>query len=120
VQCLNISFTDILRGNGGLQNVAPQDMIYSVGLLDYLTDRRSRMLVQRLYDALAPGGLLIIGNMNETPLSNLWPMEFISDWTLQYRGDAEMRGWAEGLGAADYWTETERTERVRLLFVRKP
>jgi hypothetical protein len=120
VQCLNISFTDILRGNGGLQNVVPQDMIYSVGLLDYLTDRRSRMLVQRLYDALAPGGLLIIGNMNETPLSNLWPMEFISDWTLQYRGDAEMRGWAEGLGAAEYWTETERTERVRLLFIKKP
>ncbi len=36
VQCLNISFTDILRANGGLQNIPPQDMIYSVGLLDYL------------------------------------------------------------------------------------
>jgi extracellular factor (EF) 3-hydroxypalmitic acid methyl ester biosynthesis protein len=120
IQCLNISFTDILRSNGGLQNVPPQDMIYSVGLLDYLSDRRSRMLVQRLYDALSPGGLLIIGNMNETPLSNLWPMEFLTDWTLQYRGDAEMRSWAEGLGAAEYWTETERTERVRLLFIRKP
>jgi extracellular factor (EF) 3-hydroxypalmitic acid methyl ester biosynthesis protein len=120
LQCMNISFTDILRTHGGLQNVQPQDMIYSVGLLDYLSDRRSRMLVQRLYDALAPGGLLIIGNMNETPLSNLWPMEFIADWTLIYRGDAEMRGWAEGLGAAEYWTETDRTDRVRLLFVRKP
>ena len=97
-----------------------QDMIYSVGLLDYLSDRRSRLLVQKLYDALLPGGLLIIGNMNETPLSNLWPMEFLADWTLQYRGDAEMRGWAEKLGAAEYWTETERTERVRNLFIRKP
>ncbi len=57
VQCLNISFTDILRANGGLQNIPPQDMIYSVGLLDYLSDRRARMLVQRLYDALSPGGL---------------------------------------------------------------
>jgi extracellular factor (EF) 3-hydroxypalmitic acid methyl ester biosynthesis protein len=120
VQCLNISFTDILRTNGGLQNVEPQDMIYSVGLLDYLSDRRSRMLVQKLYDALSPGGLLIIGNMNETLLSNLWPMEFIADWTLQYRGDTEMCGWAEKLGAAEYWTETERTGRVRNLFIRKP
>ena len=120
VQSLNISFTDILRANGGLQEVPPQDMIYSVGLLDYLSDRRSRMLVRRLYDALAPGGLLIIGNMNETSLSNLWPMEFISDWTLQYRGDAEMRGWSEGLGAKECWTETERTGRVRLLYIRKP
>jgi extracellular factor (EF) 3-hydroxypalmitic acid methyl ester biosynthesis protein len=120
VQCMNVSFTDVLRTNGGLQDVVPQDMIYSVGLLDYLSDRRSRMLVQKLYDTLAPGGLLIIGNMNETPLSNLWPMEFLADWTLIYRNDAEMRGWAEGLGAAEYWTETERTGRVRLLFIRKP
>ncbi len=120
IQCMNISFTDILRTNGGLHDVQPQDMIYSVGLLDYLSDRRSRMLVRKLYDALLPGGLLIIGNMNETPLSNLWPMEFIADWTLLYRNDAEMRGWAENLGAAEYWTETERTGRVRLLFIRKP
>jgi hypothetical protein len=33
---------------------------------------------------------------------------------------AEMSAWAQGLGAAEYWTETERTERVRLLFIRKP
>ena len=82
VNCLNISFTDVLRPNGALSDVPPQDMIYSVGLLDYLTDRRSKGLVQKLYAALAPKGLLIIGNMNETPLSNLWPMEFIADWTL--------------------------------------
>lgn len=120
LQCMNISFTDILRVNGGLQAVPPQDLIYSVGLLDYLSDRRAGMLVRRLYEALSPGGLLIIGNMNETALSNLWPMEFIADWTLQYRGDAEMRAWADGLEPAECWTETEKTGRVRLLYVRKP
>jgi extracellular factor (EF) 3-hydroxypalmitic acid methyl ester biosynthesis protein len=120
LQCLYISFTDVLRGDGGLHDVPPQDMIYSVGLLDYLSDRRSRMLVHKLYAALAPGGMLIVGNMNDTQLSNLWPMEFITDWTLMYRGDAEMRAWAHGLRAAECWTETKRTSRVRLLFVRKP
>jgi SAM-dependent methyltransferase len=119
VQCLNISFTDILRANRGLGDVPPQDMIYSLGLLDYLSDRRSRVLVRKLYEALAPGGLLVIGNMNDTPFSNLWPMEFIADWTLMYRNDAEMRSWAEPLGAKECWTQTERTGRVRLLFIRK-
>ena len=47
-------------------------------------------------------------------------MEFIADWTLQYRNDADMIGWADGLNAARAWTETERTGRVRMLFVRKP
>ncbi|MEY4878830.1 MAG: hypothetical protein RJB62_298 [Pseudomonadota bacterium] len=120
VQCINLSFTDILRWTNGISMLPPQDMIYSVGLLDYLTDRRATALVHRLYSALAPGGLLIIGNMNETPLSNLWPMEFLADWTLEYRNDAEMMGWANGLQAKCAWTETEPTGRVRLLFVRKP
>ena len=120
VKCLNISFTDILRGSGSLASLLPQDLIYSVGLLDYLADRRAHALARRLYETLAPGGVLIIGNMNETSLSNLWPMEFISDWSLYYRSDSQMMAWTEGMQPAKAWTETESTGRVRLLFVRKP
>jgi hypothetical protein len=120
LQGLNISFTDILRGASGMNSVPPQDLIYSVGLLDYLSDRRATGLVHRLYDQLAPGGLLIIGNMNDTSLSNLWPMEFLTDWTLEYRDEAQMLRWVENLEVAGRWTETERTGRVRLLFARKP
>jgi extracellular factor (EF) 3-hydroxypalmitic acid methyl ester biosynthesis protein len=119
LNCLHISFTDVLRGTGGMDGLPPQDLVYSVGLLDYLTDRRAASLVRRLYDLVAPGGLLIIGNMNETPLSNLWPMEFITDWSLYYRSDAQMLAWAEGLEPEKAWTETECTGRVRLLYVRK-
>ncbi len=120
VRALNISFTDILRGISAMNSLPQQDMIYSVGLLDYLTDRRATGIVRRLYDMLAPGGLLIIGNMNETPLSNLWPMEFITDWTLYYRNEAQMLAWADGLNTVRIWTETDPTGRVRLLYMLKP
>ena len=120
VRALNISFTDIIRGISAMNSLPQQDLIYSVGLFDYLTDRRATSLLRRLYDLLAPGGLLIIGNMNETPLSGLWPLEFITDWTLNYRDDAQMLAWTDGLGMARAWTETEPTERVRLLYLRKP
>jgi extracellular factor (EF) 3-hydroxypalmitic acid methyl ester biosynthesis protein len=119
VQALNVSFTDVLRGGTWLDDAGPQDLIYSVGLIDYLIDRRARALAARLYERLAPGGLLIIGNMNDTELSNLWPMEFITDWHLYYRTEKDMLGWTEGLGHAKAWTETDPTGRVRLLFVRK-
>jgi extracellular factor (EF) 3-hydroxypalmitic acid methyl ester biosynthesis protein len=119
VQGLNLSFTDILRGSDTLSGLPPQDLVYSVGLLDYLTHNRAKALVKQLYDLLLPGGLLIIGNMNDCPLSNYWPMEYITDWTLYYRNDAEMCDWAQGLANATAWTETERTGRVRMLFVRK-
>jgi hypothetical protein len=119
VRPINVSFTDVLRGGPWLDAIAPQDLIYSVGLIDYLIDRRARALGSRLYEKLAPGGLLIIGNMNETELSNLWPMEFICDWHLYYRTEKDMLGWAEGMAGSQAWTETDPTGRVRLLFVRK-
>lgn len=119
VQCLNVSFTDILRGGGPLKSLPPQDLVYCVGLIDYLTDKRAGALIRRLYESLAPGGLLIIGNMNETPDSCVWPGEFLLDWTLYYRNEKEMLAWVEGFGAKA-WTETESSGRVRLLFARKP
>ena len=120
VRALNISFTDILRGISAMNDLPQQDLIYSLGLFDYLTNRRATSLVQRLYSMLAPGGMLIIGNMNETPLSGLWPLEFITDWALYYRDDPHMLAWTDGLGAARAWTEPEVTGRVRLLYVLKP
>lgn len=119
INCLNLSFTDILRGNLEDKNAYEQDIVYSVGLFDYLKDRRARGLAKSLFDLVKPGGLLILGNMNKCPLSNLWPMECLTDWRLYYRDDSEMLGWAEGLQKEAAWTETEPTGRVRLLFVRK-
>ncbi len=119
VQALNVSFTDVLRGGAWLDQAGPQELIYSVGLIDYLIDRRARTLAARLYERVAPGGLLIIGNMNETDLSNLWPMEFITDWHLYYRTEKDMLAWTDGMAGAKAWTETDPTGRVRLLFVRK-
>jgi hypothetical protein len=120
VQGINTSFTEVLRGSGPLGALPLQDLIYSVGLVDYLADRRATGLVRRLYETLAPGGLLVIGNMNDTAASSLWPLEFVADWSLYYRSQAEMLAWTEGLAPAKAWTETETTGRVRLLFVRKP
>jgi hypothetical protein len=47
-------------------------------------------------------------------------MEFIADWNLYYRTESEMIAWTAGFEPAAAWTELESTERVRLLFVRKP
>ncbi|MFN9356491.1 MAG: hypothetical protein ACK6A4_06720 [Alphaproteobacteria bacterium] len=87
--------------------------------MDYLVDKRARSLAERLYERLEPGGLLIIGNMNLTELSNLWPMEFITDWHLYYRTEEDMLAWTGNMAHATAWTELETTGRVRLLFVRK-
>jgi len=120
VQCLNMSFVDLARKNRIFPGVGPQDLIYSVGIVDYLTDRRARDLVVSLYDRLAPGGRLVIGNMRQTSLSNLWPMEFICDWSVHYRDEAAMWAMVKGLPAKSSDLEIDPTGRVYLLSIRKP
>lgn len=120
VHCLQISFVQFMKANGFLPELTPQDLIYAVGLVDYLATRRAHGLVVRLYEQLGPGGLLIVGNMRDTPTSNLWPMEFVCDWSVNYRNEREMRSLAEGLAPASAELETDPTGRVYLLFLRKP
>lgn len=119
INCLNLSMLDVLRGDVEDERVGNQDIVYSLGLFDYLHDRRSRQLAASMFSLLKPGGLMVIGNVNDAEFSGVWATECLLDWHMFYRSDAEMRGWAEGLDAAECWTETEPTEHVRLLFVRK-
>ncbi len=120
VNCLHISFSQVMRAGPLFQKLPLQDLIYSVGLVDYLSARRARSFVTDLYDQLAPGGLLIIGNMRDTPHGNLWPLEFISDWSLIYRNAEEMRDMAGAIGPAPLELRTDPTGRIYLLRIRKP
>ncbi|MEL7028167.1 MAG: hypothetical protein AAGL49_02915, partial [Pseudomonadota bacterium] len=121
IDCLNISFMELIRASGRQESrLEPQDFIYTVGLIDYLSLKLARSLVSALYEKLKPGGLLVIGNMNDTPVGNLWPMEYICDWRLHYRTDAQMRELASHLPTDEMWTKTDPTGRVYMLYVWKP
>jgi extracellular factor (EF) 3-hydroxypalmitic acid methyl ester biosynthesis protein len=75
---------------GALRPWAGQDMVYCIGLLDYVTADHLEPLVATLFSLLKPGGLLILGNMKE-PTSTFWPLEFLLNWNLVYRTEAQMR-----------------------------
>jgi hypothetical protein len=120
VQCLNASFIQLLRTGELFGKLPAQDLIYSVGLVDYFQARRAKSFIAALYEHLAPGGLLIIGNMKDTDISCFWPMEFICDWTVVYRTADEMRDLATGLDGAEVEVRDDASRRVCMLYVRKP
>jgi SAM-dependent methyltransferase len=121
VNCLHTSFGQLLKAGELFGKLAPQDLIYTVGLIDYLAPRRAKALVTSLYQHLAPGGTLIVGNMMKTNVGNLWPMEFITDWNIIYRDHAEMEALtADITGAAEISTALDPTGRVVLVTVKKP
>jgi hypothetical protein len=119
VSCLHVSFMEMLRGLGDAFPVVPQDLIYSMGLIDYLPARRAQSLIGRLYRQLAPGGSLVIGNLKKTAEGPLWPMELVCDWSLLYRDEAEMRALAEGLDAVEVEVKEDRTGQVLLLYLNR-
>ena len=73
------------------------DLIYTLGLTDYL-DRRAMQLLHRLMKScLAPGGRIVLANFAPNHLSIGW-MEAVMDWQLIYRDEAELEGYAQEIG----------------------
>lgn len=86
---LNLSFVQMLSEGIPLQAPGSQHFIYSSGLFDYLRESRAQILIRALYDLLAEGGLLAVGNL-VAPNEFFWGAEFLMDWTLLYRTRDEM------------------------------
>ena len=73
--------------------------IYSGGLFDYLGDRGYKVLMQVLYDALLPGGRLLLGNVAAHNPSR-WAMEYFVDWVVIHRTQEELKALAAALHPA--------------------
>ncbi len=119
VSCLQTSFAQLLKTGELFGKLPSQDLIYSVGLIDYLSARRAKMLVESLYQHLAPGGRLIVANMKAGPTSTLWPVEFITDWSLAYRTGREMMELGVDLPGAELSIADDSTGGVCVLTARK-
>ena len=115
---LPISVGDLLKGKG--EELGPQDMIYSLGLYDYLEARPAQALTRLLYDRLAPGGRLIIANFRPET-DRRASIELIMDWHLVYRTPAEVLALGRLLpGGAGVEVIEDSTGTIAFLRVDRP
>jgi hypothetical protein len=91
VTCLHTSFLELIKADDVFKNLPPQHMVYSIGLTDYLSEKRLREFVKALCGHVVNDGRVVIANMRDTGIGQLWPLEFIADWNLIYRNEEEMR-----------------------------
>ena len=120
LQCLQASFAQLLKAGALFKTLPPQDVIYSLGLFDYLSHRRARALAHDLYAQVAPGGKLIIANVKQGRETCQWPLEFVTDWSLIYRTEADMRAMYEGLDIQNIEVIEDPTKCVYMIVGDKP
>ena len=89
VEFIKESVRTILKTGSPEITFGQYDFIYSMGLYDYLTDSVAKVLTEKLYSMLCPGGILIIGNYHVENETRKY-MEYIMDWVLYYRDEESM------------------------------
>ncbi len=70
-------------------DIPPQDLAYSIGLIDYFNDAFVIQLLNFVFDRLRPGGRVILGNFHpDNPTKAM--MDYVLDWKLIHRSEADM------------------------------
>ena len=116
----NISFREMLRPTPDNAVFVNNDVIYSSGFVDYLNPLLAQRFVKRLYDFVKPGGQVIIGNVNNLSTGMIWPLEYVTDWSLYFRNEDEMRAMAQDIPGAKVSVISDPMQAIFFLVVEKP
>ena len=119
VNCLQTGFQRLVDPSSIGQLIPPQDLIYSLGIPDYLKQSRAKRFCRSLYKQLKPGGQLVVANVQDLPDNGRWRAECIADWKLIYRTWDEMSELARDLDGT-FEVREDPTRKVLMLSIRKP
>jgi hypothetical protein len=93
---VNASVKALLQGEVCYSNL---NLIYALGLYDYLIDSVAKKLTETLFEMLAPDGKLVFANY--APDSRgLGYMEAFMDWVLIHRDEVALQACASGINSA--------------------
>jgi extracellular factor (EF) 3-hydroxypalmitic acid methyl ester biosynthesis protein len=93
-------------------------LVYAMGLFDYLTQPVASAVLARLYELLQPGGELLVGNFHRHHRTRVY-MEYWMDWVLCCRSEDELLALARHLPGAECRLEFEATGSQMFLHVRR-
>jgi len=69
--------------------VDEQDLVYSIGLIDYFPDELVVKLMSLIHSLLRPGGKAILGNFHPSNTCKAF-MDHVLEWRLVHRSEADM------------------------------
>lgn len=124
VRMIRRSVNQILREGARIGNQvggpSQYDVVYCAGLFDYLSDRVCQRLIETFYDMVAPGGVVVVTNVDESnPVQGV--MEYIMEWHLIYRNAEQLKNLApRGLAPENLALLKDESGVNIFLEIRKP
>ncbi|MEZ0370948.1 MAG: cyclic nucleotide-binding domain-containing protein [Candidatus Sericytochromatia bacterium] len=88
IELFNGNLVYLATGRQSLEQ-QPQDLIYSLGLIDAFDDKFVLLLLDYVYAQLARDGRVILTNIHPDNPDKAW-MEHIFEWPLIHRSEAEL------------------------------
>ena len=92
-----------------------QDLIYSIGLVDYIPADALQAQTRFFFDLLNPGGHLVIAHKDSKNFHPLTP-DWWADWTFHLRNEQEVVDLFKESGISDYTLTVERETNTNIIF----
>lgn len=118
IRAYNTTFKEMFNP-AGIDALGDQDIIYSLGLVDYFSPLLATRFVSRAFDLVRPGGKVVIGNASDSPNGTIWTMEHILDWTLFFRTRDDMAALAREAKGARVTVEADPLDSIYFLVLEK-
>jgi hypothetical protein len=92
-----------------------QDLVYTIGLADYIPDQALRDLIAFLFSVVKPGGKLVFAHKDSKNYSPLAP-DWWCDWTFHLRDMQETINLVETSGIRDFNLSVVRETDTNIIF----
>jgi extracellular factor (EF) 3-hydroxypalmitic acid methyl ester biosynthesis protein len=112
------SIFNLIKDKNALNKIQNnQNIIYSIGLFEYLADPTCKLLFKLLFEKLREGGILIVGNYRPNVSFQSW-MELGLDWFLIYRDKEKLLSLIEDIDCEKF-IHTESLGLFQILVLKK-
>jgi hypothetical protein len=117
VRFLNENVLSIFRDSKYYDIIGKQDIIYILGLTEYLPDRIFKKLIRFLYQLLNDKGMLVITYKDEDMLFPSLPPDWLCDWAFIKRAKDDLVNTAKELGSDKYSLKIEKEGTGYIFFL---
>ena len=99
------------------KSAGKQDMIYSIGLADYMPDRILKKMIKNLLKGLNKGGRFIIAHKDKEIIFPHLPPEWFCDWVFFDRNEKDLVKLIKEVGIDNYTLNVEREKSGQIFFI---